>query len=215
MTRPILYSFRRCPYAMRARLAIASSGIEVELREILLRDKAPEFLESSPSATVPCLVTQNTVIDESRDIMVWALTQNDPEGWLEMPDEGHNIIDMIEGPFKTALDRYKYSSRYQDADKVIERADASSFLQDMNLRLEGKDFLFSNNPTLADMATLPFVRQFANTDRQWFDAQDWPNLATWLGTFLESARFKSIMQKYRVWQMNDPITLFPEVPSDT
>ncbi len=200
---------------MRARLAIASSGIEVELREILLRDKAPEFLEISPSATVPCLVTQNTVIDESRDIMVWALTQNDPEGWLELPDEGHNIIDMIEGPFKTALDRYKYRSRYQDADKASERAYASAFLHELNLRLEGKDFLFGENPTLADMATLPFVRQFANTDGQWFDAQDWPNLAAWLETFLDSARFKSIMQKYRVWHMNDPITLFPEVPSDT
>ncbi len=200
---------------MRARLAIASSGIEVELREILLRDKAPEFLVSSPSATVPCLVTQNTVIDESRDIMVWALTQNDPEGWLELPDEGHNIIDMIEGPFKTALDRYKYRSRYQDADKASERAYASAFLHELNLRLEGKDFLFGENPTLADMATLPFVRQFANTDGQWFDAQDWPNLAAWLETFLDSARFKSIMQKYRVWHMNDPITLFPEVPSDT
>ncbi len=215
MTRPILYNFRRCPYAMRARLAIASSGIEVELREILLRDKAPEFLEASPSATVPCLVTQSSAIDESRDIMIWALSKNDPEGWLDMPEQGHDIIDMIEGPFKTALDRYKYSSRYQDADKANERTTASSFLQDLNTRLSSNSYLFGSNATLADMATLPFVRQFANTDRQWFDAQDWPHLAAWLQAFLDSTRFKSIMQKYRVWQLNDPITLFPEARSDT
>ena len=215
MTQAILYSFRRCPYAMRARLAIASSGTEVELREILLRDKEPAFLEASPSATVPCLVTQGNVIDESRDIMVWVLSQNDPEGWLDMPNEGHDIIDLIEGPFKVALDRYKYSSRYQGADKANERAAASAYLQDLNVRLEGNAFLFGSDATLADMATLPFVRQFANTDRQWFDAQGWPHLAAWLIEFLDSTRFKAIMQKYPVWQPDDPITLFPEVRSET
>ena len=210
MTRPVLYSFRRCPYAMRARLAIASANVQVELREILLRDKAPEFLAVSPSATVPCLVDGDTVIDESRDIMVWALQQNDPEDWLQMPTEGWGIIDDIEGPFKTALDRYKYTSRYEAADKEAERSKASKSLIDLNERLKGQDFLFGPSPKIADMATLPFVRQFANTDKKWFDAQDWTHLSQWVESFLASERFLSIMAKYPVWKAGDPTTVFPE-----
>lgn len=210
MQRPVLYSFRRCPYAMRARLAIAVSDVQVELREILLRDKAPEFLDVSPSATVPCLVTENEVIDESQDIMVWALEHNDPQNWLSMPSEGWDIIDDIEGPFKTALDRYKYSSRYEGADKETERTKARKFLMALNDRLAGQAFLFGGSETIADMATLPFIRQFANTDKQWFDSQDWPHLSAWLEAFLVSDRFQSIMAKYPVWKSNDPITLFPE-----
>ncbi|MBU2487130.1 MAG: glutathione S-transferase N-terminal domain-containing protein, partial [Alphaproteobacteria bacterium] len=110
--KPVLYSFRRCPYAMRARLAVASAGVEVELREILLRDKPAAFLAASPSATVPCLVTDSGVIDESLDVMLWALTQNDPEGWLQMPEAGHDWITRADGPFKQALDRTKYANRY-------------------------------------------------------------------------------------------------------
>ncbi len=210
MTRPVLYSFRRCPYAMRARLAIASANVQVELREILLRDKAPEFLAVSPSATVPCLTDGDTVIDESRDIMVWALQQNDPEDWLQMPTEGWDIIDDIEGPFKTALDRYKYTSRYEVADKEAERSKASKSLIDLNDRLKGQDFLFGASPKIADMATLPFVRQFANTDKQWFDAQDWTHLSQWVESFLASERFLSIMAKYPVWKAGDATTVFPE-----
>lgn len=209
MSLPILYSFRRCPYAMRARLAIESAGIDVELREILLRDKAPEFLATSPSATVPCLAFENEVIDESRDIMLWALRQNDPEGWLNMPAEGHDIVDVIEGPFKTALDRYKYSTRYNDADKLDERSKASSHLKDLDDRLDNQSWLFGDAPSFADMATLPFVRQFANTDKSWFDDQDWTGLSTWLENFLGSERLKSIMIKYPTWKDGDPITVFP------
>lgn len=214
MTRPVLYSFRRCPYAMRARLAIASANVQVELREILLRDKAPEFLAVSPSATVPCLTDGDTVIDESRDIMVWALQQNDPEDWLQMPTEGWDIIDDIEGPFKTALDRYKYTSRYEAADKEAERSKASKSLIDLNDRLKGQDFLFGASPKIADMATLPFVRQFANTDKKWFDAQDWTHLSQWVESFLASERFLSIMAKYPVWKAGDPTTVFPETNLD-
>ncbi len=209
MTRPILYSFRRCPYAIRARLAIQSAGIEVELREILLRDKASEFLDASPSATVPCLASDAETIDESRDIMLWALKKNDPECWLDMPDEGHDIVDQIEGPFKTALDRYKYSTRYDDADKLDEREKASEYLFDLNGRLQNQPWLFGGDLTFADMATLPFVRQFANTDREWFDSQDWTDLSAWLESFLASDRLKAIMTKYPVWKHGDPVTLFP------
>jgi glutathione S-transferase len=194
---------------MRARLALASAGVQVELREILLRDKAPEFLATSPSGTVPCLQTGDRVLDESRDIMMWALAQNDPESWLDMPHAGHALIDMIEGPFKRALDRYKYSTRYDDADKLAEREIASRYLHQLDERLTGRDWLFGDAPTLADMAILPFVRQFAMTDKAWFDAQDWRGLHAWLTLFLESERLAQVMSKYQVWKSGDEPIHFP------
>jgi glutathione S-transferase len=113
---PVLYSFRRCPYAIRARLAILSAGLEVELREVVLRDKPAAFLEASPSGTVPCLVNAGEVIDESLDVMIWALKQHDPEGWMSMPQAGYELIAEIDGPFKHALDRTKYADRYPGTD---------------------------------------------------------------------------------------------------
>jgi len=206
--KPILYSFRRCPYAMRARLALVSAGIDTELREILLRDKAPEFLETSPKGTVPVLVTNDQVIEESLDIMDWALAQNDPEGWLDFPAEGRALIAECDGPFKTALDRYKYHSRHS-ADPEAERAKAASFLRKLDTKLADHPYLYGPKPTLPDMAILTFVRQFANTDRTWFDAQDWVGLKRWLTTFTDSARFAAIMGKYPKWQAGDPVTVFP------
>lgn len=205
----ILYSFRRCPYAMRARLALLVSGTTVELREIVLRDKAPEFLENSPKGTVPVLVTDNGVIEESLDIMHWALNRNDPEGWLDMPDEGHQIIATIDGPFKTALDRYKYATRYR-SDAQAERLKAALILRNLDKKLQKMAWLVGDKPTLADMATITFIRQFANTDRTWFDNQDWPALIRWLDTFLASDRFTAIMDKYPKWTSGDPPTYWPE-----
>ncbi len=205
---PILYSFRRCPYAMRARLALVSAGIETELREILLRDKAPEFLETSPKGTVPVIVDADTVIEESLDIMDWALAQNDPEGWLDFPQDGRAFIAECDGPFKTALDRYKYQNRHQ-SDAALERKNASVFIEKLEAQLAGQSFLFGDKPTMPDMAILTFIRQFANTDRAWFDVQPWPNVQRWLAAFLESARFEQIMGKYPKWEAGDPVTLFP------
>lgn len=211
--RPILYSFRRCPYAMRARLAVMSSGLTVELREIVLRDKAPEFLETSPSATVPCLKSGKQVIDESLDIMVWALEQSDPDNWLEPKtgslDEVRALIATCDGPFKTHLDRYKYDTRYADADKTSERSAASEFLKELDRRLEGSAWLFGAQPCLADFAILPFVRQFANADRDWFDSQDWENLKAWLVAFEKSDRFAAIMPKFSKWENGDAPIFFP------
>lgn len=203
----ILYSFRRCPYAMRARLAVAASGVTVELREILLRDKAPEFLATSPSGTVPCLKTDDQVIDESLDVMKWALAQNDPQGWLDMPDAGHDLIATADGPFKQALDHTKYAVRHPDKDAEEERAKAHAFLHDLNAQLT-QQFLYKQTPTLADMAILPFVRQFANVDKARFDAEDWPNLSRWLEAFLVSSEFQAIMPKYKVWASGDAPTFF-------
>ncbi len=203
MQPPILYSFRRCPYAMRARLALASAGISVHLREILLRDKAPELIAASPKGTVPVLDLGDQVIDESLDIMRWALAQNDPEGWLNMPAAGDDLIRQSDTGFKRSLDRYKY---HNDLDH---RAQASAFLRGLEDMLDGQRFLFGGSATLADMAILTFVRQFAFVDRAWFDAQPWPNLARWLEDFITSERFAGIMAKYPVWKAGDPVTIFP------
>lgn len=206
--RPILYSFRRCPYAIRARLAIASAGVQVALREVVLRDKPAEFLAASPSGTVPCLVTQHGAIDESRDIMIWALEQNDPEGWLSMPAAGLALIETCEGPFKRALDRTKYHTRYADADPEEERARACAWLSELDAQLAGHDFLFGA-PSLADYAILPFVRQFAFIDKARFDAESGPDLSRWLEAFLTSERFAAVMPKYEQWHPGNESVSFP------
>jgi len=203
---PILYSFRRCPYAMRARLALVSSGQQVTLREVVLRDKPDAFLAASPSATVPCLVTTDTVIDESLDIMTWALHQSDPDGWLNMPEDGWEWIRRADGPFKDALDHTKYASRYPDMDASEQRALAAEFLADLDQQIG--QWIFER-PSLADYAILPFVRQFAFIDKAWFDAQPWPDLQTWLETFLTSERFLAIMTKYPQWANGDEVISFP------
>ncbi len=200
---PILWTFRRCPYAMRARLALASSGIKVELREIRLRDKPPAFLRTSASGTVPALRYVDGVLDESLDIMIWALKRNDPQQLLDMPDEGWDLIADNDGPFKAALDHTKYASRYPDVDHVTERKKASSYLFRLDARLTGQDWLFGDRPTFADLALLPFVRQFAHIDRTCFDAQDWPHLIAWLDRFLASEDFVSIMDKHAPWTDGD------------
>lgn len=203
---PVLYSFRRCPYAMRARLAILVSGQTVALREVVLRDKPAVFLRASASGTVPCLVTGDNTIDESLDIMVWALRKHDPESWLAMPQEGWDWIARCDGPFKEALDRTKYATRYPDADPDLARAEASRFLTDIDAQLN--EALFAR-PSLADYAIVPFVRQFAFIDTDWFAAQNWPNLQQWLSRFLSSDAFAQIMPKYAQWVPGDAEVLFP------
>lgn len=203
---PVLYSFRRCPYAMRARLALASAGVEVALREIVLRAKPAAFLDTSPSGTVPCLKVADTVIDESLDVMIWALGRQDPEGWRNMPDSGWDWIERADGPFKHALDRTKYATRYPDQNAGEQRVAASVFLTDLDAQIG--DWIF-DRPTLADYAILPFVRQFAFIDKAWFDAQPWPNLQRWLERFLVSDRFQAIMTKYPAWEPDTPVVTFP------
>lgn len=215
----VLYSFRRCPYAIRARLALHSSGIAVALREIVLRDKPPAFLEASPSATVPTLVGPgDRVIDESLDIMIWALNRHDPEGWL-VPETGSHdtalgLIDRNDSGFKHHLDRYKYHVRHAECDPLEEREAAAAFLRDLEMRLGGTPWLFGARPGLADMAILPFVRQFANVDRGWFDAQNWSGLRRWLEGFENSGRFAAVMEKYPAWSPGDPITVFAATPME-
>jgi glutathione S-transferase len=203
---PVLYSFRRCPYAIRARLALHVSAQRVELREILLRDKPAAFLDKSASATVPCLVLSDTVIDESLDIMTWALQRHDPEGWLDIPPPGWDLIAHNDGPFKQALDRTKYASRYPEAELPVQRQQAARFLAELDAQIDR--WIFAR-PTIADFAILPFVRQFALIDKLWFDAQPWPRLQAWLEQFLASAQFANVMAKYPPWQPGDPPLHFP------
>jgi len=206
---PILWSFRRCPYAMRARLTILYTGVTTDLRDILLKDKPEAMTSVSPKATVPVLNTGAEIIEESRDIMMWALQQNDPNGWLDMPADGHALIDTTDGPFKKALDHTKYAVRFPERDATADRADAADFLHQLNTRLAEQTHLFGETPKMADTAILPFVRQFANTDRDWFNAQDWPHLIRWLTAFEGSDSFKTIMVKRPIWAPGAEPLYFP------
>ncbi|MGB2509448.1 MAG: glutathione S-transferase N-terminal domain-containing protein, partial [Candidatus Puniceispirillaceae bacterium] len=176
---PIFWSFRRCPYAMRARLAIAASGQKVQLREILLRNKPADFLATSPKGTVPVLKLENgQVIDESRDIMFWALGQNDPENWLAVwrqnPALAMVFLDRLDGAFKHDLDRYKYASRYNRDAGSAHRDSGGAFLAALDQNLQQTGALSGPQLGLLDFASLPFVRQFRIADPDWFDDQSWP-----------------------------------------
>jgi glutathione S-transferase len=215
---PILYSFRRCPYAIRARMALLSSGLTFEIREVLLRDKPTSMLTYSPKGTVPVLVLPDgRVIDESLDVMKWALQQSDPDGWLNTPPDSAREIDRLmkknDGEFKSHLDRYKYSTRYEDADPQEHRNAAEQFLIQLNTRLTTRKYLVSDHPSLVDIALFPFIRQFANADREWFDTLDYQPLQNWLEGFLSSERFTEAMRKFPRWQPEDPQTLVrPALP---
>jgi len=189
---PILYSFRRCPYAMRARLALRLGGQVVELREVELKNRPQALYEISPKGTVPVLqLVDGTVLEESLEVMKWAL------GCITTP-EMDALIQRCDQEFKHNLDRYKYSTRYEDADPEIHRAAASEFLNELERLLEPN--LFGEQLSLADLAILPFVRQFAFADRKWFDAQPWPQLIAWLDNFIHGELFLSIMDKNQPWQ---------------
>ncbi|MBT8411329.1 MAG: glutathione S-transferase [Octadecabacter sp.] len=197
---------------MRARLAIASAGLTVELREILLRDKAPEFLATSPKGTVPVLKADQT-IEESIDIMHWALAQSDPEGLMRpMTDQAFALIRENDGPFKTALDRTKYAVRYPEIDPAKSRTDAAGFIAKLDAQLAGQRWLLGDAPALADLAILPFVRQFAHVDVSWWDAQPWPDAQRWLASFKASDRFAAIMTKYMPWKSGQDRVLFGSAP---
>jgi glutathione S-transferase len=214
MSFPVLYSFRRCPYAMRTRLAFWSAGITCELREVVLRDKPISMINYSPKASVPVLVlAQGTVIDESLDAMIWALNQRDPDNWLSPSfasiAQMRALIEINDGEFKEHLDRYKYANRYVDVDPGHHRQEAERFIAELNARLTAHEFLFGNRPCLADFAIMPFIRQFANTDRAWFDATQYTGLQTWLAGLLASQLFASVMMKYPQWHEGDQPTIVP------
>ena len=222
---PVLYSFRRCPYAMRARLAIAASGLRCELREVVLRSKPPQMLAASPKATVPVLVLPGgQVIEQSLEIMLWALRQNDPEGWLGPTPEAlpamQALIAANDGAFKQHLDRYKYPNRYpqehagnEQSFSQTHRAGAACWLRALETRLAGRAWLFGT-ASLADMAIGPFVRQFAHTDAAWFATQSWPHMNAWLMRWESGPLFQRVMEKYPAWQPGQAVVEFPPAAPD-
>jgi len=199
---------------MRARLALMVSNRVCELREVVLRDKPQEMLEVSAKGTVPILIdVDGRVLDQSIDIMLWALRQHDPEKWL-MPEQGSvtemlELIALFDEGFKYHLDRYKYPNRYPGVDAQAHRHEGSLYLGRLSAQLSATKYLFGNNVALADMAIAPFVRQFAHTDRAWFNEQPWPGLQAWLAEFTESQIYSSVMQKYPPWASGNAGVVFP------
>lgn len=211
---PVLYSFRRCPYAMRARLAIHYARCPVVLREVLLKSKPAELLRASAKGTVPVLMLPNkVVVDESLDIMYWALRQNDPEHWLPRNTadqaEVEALIAANDGFFKQALDRYKYADRYPAQTSDVYRAECETTLHKLEQRLAGQACLLNDCLSLADAAIFPFVRQFASVDSLWFEQAPYPGVRRWLNEFLAAPLFTQVMYKYPVWQSGDQPIFFP------
>ena len=195
-----LYSFRRCPYAMRARMALRYSGVAVNIVEVSLKAKPAEMLALSSKGTVPVLNVDGQVIDESLAIMHWALAQNDPQDWLLKDDPAGQqliagLIEENDQVFKVHLNRYKYAERYPEQPMTVYRAEGEVFLRRLDELLEGRDYLLAEHPSLADVALMPFVRQFAHVDREWFGQTPYRRLQAWLQRFLESELFIGVMQK--------------------
>lgn len=207
----LLYSFRRCPYAMRARMALAYSNVEVQIQDILLKDKPQSMLKASPKGTVPVLIIKNksateqsardyTVIDESIEIMLWALSKADPENWyFGLTDEQQRMITQLveefDNDFKPLLDKYKYAARFPESSESQYRDKTLTYLEKLNLLLEDSQCLISEQLSLADIAIFPFIRQFAFVNKQWFDAAPYPKLQQWLKRHIESDLFIAIMEK--------------------
>lgn len=211
---PVLYSFRRCPYAMRARMALCASGFDVILREIKLSQKPPELIQVCAKGTVPVLVlADGSVIDESLDIMLWALKQHDPQGWLDdnLHSSTRQLIAENDGSFKSMLDRYKYFERYPDFTQQEYRKKGEIFLNKLETLLQRNNCLLFDSPTLVDVAVMPFVRQFAGVDSNWFENSPYKRLRTWLKALIHSDMFATVMTRYPVWQAGEEEVFFPRL----
>ena len=200
---PVLYSFRRCPYAMRARLALHFAQQAVEHREVVLKDMPQQMIDISPKATVPVMqLPDGTVIDESLDIALWALEQQDPSNLLGSLAQLSDMLSLIndnDNDFKGWLDQYKYADRYPEQTPEYYREQGELFLEKLENRLSHHPYLFGVEIRLADIAIMPFVRQFAHVDKKWFDAADYPFLQNWLQSWLASDSFEGIMHKHPKW----------------
>lgn len=217
MNLPILYSFNRCPYAMRARMALAYAGITCELREVALRNKPVEMLAISPKGTTPVLqLADGQILEESLDIMYWAVQQHDPGGWhgrsglnLEL---SHTLITTNDRSFKPCLDRYKYAVRFPAQPQEVYRGQAEIYLHNLDDLLRSHRFLASDRMTMADAAIFPFVRQFAHVDLEWFYSTPYTHLQAWLTWHESSNLFQHVMQKRPAWLPGQPITFLLPLP---
>jgi len=238
MSLPVLYSLRNCPYAMRARLAIYKAKYLVELRDVVLNNKPSEMIAASAKATVPILVLEPfkinnvnerkaNVIDESIDIMLWALTENDPDNLLRLaPINNSNtslnsgginsektaeilaLISHFDTEFKPSLEAYKCAKRYHEPNLQELRAVCEVTIKNLEQRLNTHSFVLDEHESLADIAILPFIRQFAKVERQWYLQSPYPNVKQWLNRYLQSAMFTQVMAKYPLWTQDQPATIF-------
>jgi glutathione S-transferase len=213
-TLPVLYSLRNCPYAMRARIAIFKAQQIVMLRDIVLSNKPKEMLAASPKATVPVLVLANgSVVEESLAIMLWALNETDPDDLLQSQNECglSDMLDLIksfDNDFKACLEQYKCAKRYRESNISECRELCEPFIQTLENRLNRHDFLISNTESLADIALLPFIRQFARVERQWYLQSPYPKVRQWLNHYLQSPMFTKVMAKYPLWLDDHEVVLF-------
>jgi len=213
---PILYSLRNCPYAMRARIAIFKAKQTVLLRDLVLSNKPPEMIAVSPKGTVPVIVLpneNNRVIEESLDVMLWALNETDPDNLLLSRDESAltemlALIHIFDHQFKTAIETYKCAKRYKETNVVECRQACETFIQTLEQRLMGSAFLMGPKESLADIALLPFIRQFARIERQWYLQSPYPKVRQWLNSYLQSPMFTKVMAKYPLWLDSHKVVLF-------
>ena len=195
---------------MRARMAIAYAGINVGLREVVLKDKPPAMLEVSPKGTVPVVIdVDGRIIEESRDVMRWALDQNDPDAWLAGLGLDDPLISACDDDFKHWLDRYKYAVRFPEQGEIWYRGQAEAFLATLELKLGDARFLNGSTLGVQDVAVFPFIRQFANVDMKWWESKPYPNVARWLAGLIASELFVAVMKKYPQWRDGDPEIPFP------
>ena len=210
---PILYSFRRCPFAIRTRMSLVEAGINVELREVLLKDKPVEMLNVSPKGTVPVLINSSEndeVLDESLDIMVWALKRGRTD-WLAGPVGLERQLEMIrdfESRFKPLLDSYKYHDASKEFTMEYYRNQGMKEIEELETALSTSAYLLGDRPRLFDVAVMPFIRQFAHVESGWFNDQEVPSLQNWLRGWLQSEKFSLAMRKYQVWKPDHKLTVF-------
>lgn len=202
---PVLYSFRRCPYCIRAHMALKNTGLKIELREVKLGDFPEQALKVSPKATVPILVLpDNTIIDESWDIVKWALIQNDPDNWLGENSRflpgAEMLVETNDFSFKNDLDHYKYSDRYPEHSQLYYRQSCEIFIEELEGMLRVNNFLLDEQLSLADISVFPFIRQFSLVDKNWFDKSHYEKVKKWLDDLVGSDIFQSAFQKQGIWK---------------
>ncbi|ABV88050.1 glutathione S-transferase N-terminal domain-containing protein [Shewanella pealeana] len=211
---PVLYSLRNCPYAMRARMAIYQSGQAVQLRELCLDSKPVEFLTASPKGTVPVLVLPNgEVFEQSLEIMRWAFGTHDPDNYLISDNSNKQqqmlrLIKLFDEEFISSLEIYRSAKRYHDESLQECREACEQYLQLLEQRLLQHRYLFSDNPSLADLAIIPFIRQLARVERQWYLNSPYPKVRNWLNGYLQSLMFSKVMAKFPLWSANDVPVIF-------
>ena len=207
MIHPILYSFRRCPYAIRARMFLSYMEVSVELREVLLNERPQSLYKISSKGTVPVLLLKDgKVLDESLDIMRWAIKQGEQKLYEDKLNEQNQLIKYNDTKFKYWLDKYKYHVRYLEHSREYYQRKCSKTLAEYDMRLRENAYLMGDRIRLADIAIFPFIRQCANVDQNWFNNK-YPNLNRWLEIWKQSRLFKSVMMKYNQWRLGDELLI--------